>query len=450
MRKFAIIIACLFFSFSVSAQDAGNQEAMIKYNLFKGDYKSKNYESAYENWIWCLDNAPKLSVNIYKLGATIAKHRLKNATEADKPAAIALVERVYDQRIKNYPQDLAKVYSDYATFMVENGYEEDKVYAALQKSYEADPSKMGIKSMFRFFKMLTERNKDENVQFIFDTYDVLVKGVESKLNYYAAKLDKYHKKEDAGNVLSSKEQKMVKAYENNSKAMGQVVGGLDKIITDLSTCERLIPLYTKDFEANKTNSPWLKSAVNMMYKKECTDDPLYDKLVETYVNVDGSPEAYVFYAGMLMKNNEMNKAQEYFLKAVGQETDAFKKAKYLYKIASIMEKKGRKSEARKYALQAIKNQRSMGKAYLLIARMYASSANDCGASEFEKRMVYVAALDMARNAAAVDPVLRKKAEKYVTSYKASAPDKKAIFTEGVQSGSPYKIGCWIGVTVKIP
>ncbi len=450
MKKFAIIIACLLFSFSVSAQDTGNQEAMIKYNLFKGDYKSKNYESAYENWIWCLDNSPKLSVNIYKLGTTIAKHRLKNASDADKPAAVALVERVYEQRIKNYPQDLAKVYSDYATFMVDNKYDNEKVFATLKKSYDVDPSKMGVKSMFRFFKMLTERNKDTNVQFIFDTYDVLVKGVESKLNYYATKLDKYHKKEDAGNVLSSKEQKLVKAYENNTKAMGQVVGGLDKIITDLSTCERLIPLYTEDYEANKSNAAWLKSAVNMMYKKECTEDALYDKLVETYVNVDGSPEAYVFYAGMLMKNNEMTKAQEYFLKAVGEETDAFKKAKYLFKIASIMEKKGRKSEARKYALQAINNQRSMGKAYLLIARMYASSANSCGTSEFQKRMVYVAALDMARKAAAVDPIHRSKAEKYIKSYKASAPDKKAIFTEGVQSGAPYKVGCWIGVTVKIP
>ena len=92
----------------------------------------------------------------------------------------------------------------------------------------------------------------------------------------------------------------------------------------------------------------------------------------------------------------------------------------------------------------------MGEAYLLIANLYASSANSCGKSEFEKRMVYVAAQQMAQKAADVDPVNRSRALKYVKSYKASAPDKKAIFTEGLASGSPYKIGCWIGITVKIP
>ena len=451
MRKLGFLIVCLLFSYSVvSAQEPVNQEAMIKYNLFKGDYKSKNYEAAYENWLWCLDNAPKLSVNIYKLGITIAKDRLKKASEADKPAAIALVQRVYDQRILHYPKDLAKVYSDYASFMVANNFSSEEIFATLKKSYDIDPSKMGVKSMYRFFQMVTEQNKDDNVQFIFDTYDVLVKGVENKLNYYSTKLDKYSAKEEAGNVLSSKEKSLKKAYENNSRAMAQVVVGLDKTIMDLSTCDRLIPLYTKDMPANVGNAAWLKSAVNMMYKKKCTEDPLYDKLVEAYVAAEPSPEASVFYAGMLVKNNNIEKAKEYFWKAVEQEQDPFKKAGYLYKIAQILKKNGHKDKARKAALEAIKNKRSMGEAYLLIASLYASSANSCGSSEFEKRMVYVAALDMAKTAAAVDPVNRKRAEKYIKSYKASAPGKKAIFTEGLESGSPHKIGCWIGVTVKIP
>jgi hypothetical protein len=115
-----------------------------------------------------------------------------------------------------------------------------------------------------------------------------------------------------------------------------------------------------------------------------------------------------------------------------------------------MKKKGRKAESRSYAYKAIKNKRSMGKAYLLIASLYASSANSCGKSEFEKKMVYVAALDMARIAQKVDPANARTAKKYVKSYQSSVPSKKLIFTEGVASGSPFKIGCWIGETVKIP
>lgn len=450
MKKAILIIACLFFGYNVVSAQAPSQEAMIKYNLFKGDYKSKNYEAAYENWIWCLDSVPTLSVNIYKLGITIAKDRYKKAAEADKPEAIALVRRVYEQRIELFPKDLAKVYSDYADFLILAKQPDQEVYETLKKAYAVDPSKMGVKSIFRYFQYVTDEHKENNVQYIFDTYDQIVKAVDKKLNYYATKLDGYSAKEEQGNILSSKEKSLKKAYENNSRAVGQVVHGLDKIINDLSTCERLIPLYTADFEANKGNGPWLKSAVNMMYKKKCTEDPLYDKLVEAYVTAEPSPEASVFYAGILVKKNDMNKAREYFLKAVDQESDPFKKANYEYKIAQILRKKGLKSKARTAALQAIKHKRSMGEAYLLIANLYASSANSCGKSEFEKRMVYVAAQQMAQKAADVDPVNRSRALKYVKSYKASAPDKKAIFTEGLASGSPYKIGCWIGITVKIP
>lgn len=451
MKKIIYTLLCFVLICNMTfAQEKASEKAMIKYNLFKGDYKSKNYESAYENWIWCLDSVPKLSVNIYKLGIGIAKDRFKKATKDNKQEAIDLVRRVYDQRIEYYPKDLAKVYSDYADFLILAKQSDTEVYETLKKAYAVDPSKMGVKSIYRYFQYVTDEHKENNVQYIFDTYDQIVKAVDKKLNYYATKLDGYSEKEEQGLVLSSKEKKNKRVYENNSKAVGQVVNGLDKIINDLSTCERLIPLYTADFEENKGNGPWLKSAVNMMYKKKCTEDPLYDKLVEAYVAAEPSPEASVFYAGILIKKNDMNKAREYFLKAIDQESDPFKKAKYLYKNAQILSKKGLKVKARDSALRAIKFKRSMGEAYLLIANLYAKSANTCGKSEFEKRMVYVAAQQMAQRGANADPIQRFKALKYVKSYKASAPDKKAIFTEGLASGSDYKIGCWIGVTVKIP
>jgi tetratricopeptide (TPR) repeat protein len=450
MKKLVTIAAFLFLTFSATTAQEVNQEAMIKYNLFKGDYKSKNYEAAYENWLWCMDNSPKLSVNIYKLGIAIAKDRLKKASAEDKPAAIALVRRVFDQRIQHYPRNLAKLYSDYADFIHDNGSTDEEVLVMLEKAYQIDPSKMGVKSIYRYFRFVTNKNKDGNVQVIFDTYDVLLQAVKDKLNYYATKLDAYSAKEEKGNALTPKQKKLKRAYENNSKAIGKVEGGLDKMIIDLSTCERLIPLYSSEFEANKSNAAWLKSSVSRMYKKECTEDPLYDQLVEAYVAAEPSPEASVFYAGILLKNNQFDKAKEYFEQAVAQETDVFKRAGYLYKIAQIMKKKGRKSEARSYAYKAIQNKRSMGEAYLLIASLYASSANSCGNSEFEKKMVYVAALNLANKAANVDPTHRRIAGKYSKSYQSSVPSKKLIFTEGLTSGDSFRIGCWIGETVKIP
>ena len=171
MKKILLIVTGLLFSIGIAnAQDGEvNQEAMVKYNLFKGDYKSKNYEAAYENWLWCLDNSPTLSINIYKLGIKIAEHRFEKAAEADKPAAIALVRRVYDQRIKLYPDDLANVYSDYGDFLSDIKSSDDEVLKYYQLAYQTDATKMGVKSIYRFFELTTKMNKDTNVQLIFDT-----------------------------------------------------------------------------------------------------------------------------------------------------------------------------------------------------------------------------------------------------------------------------------------
>ena len=141
---------------------------------------------------------------------------------------------------------------------------------------------------------------------------------------------------------------------------------------------------------------------------------------------------------------------EYYKQAVDQEPDAMKKAKNLYKIAQLLEKKGQKSQARTYANQAIENNPNLGNAYLLIARLYASSANSCGEDEFEKKMVYVAALNKAYRAKTVDPSISDRADSYIKSYNASKPSSTVIFTANKTPGSSYRIGCWIGETVTIP
>ena len=65
-------------------------------------------------------------------------------------------------------------------------------------------------------------------------------------------------------------------------------------------------------------------------------------------------------------------------------------------------------------------------------------------------MVYVAALNKARKAKAVDPSISSKANKHIRNYKGNQPSKKLIFTMGIKPGTPHKIKCWIGETVKIP
>jgi tetratricopeptide (TPR) repeat protein len=451
MKKRIILLANIFLFLgltTVSAQ-ATQQECTIKYNLFKGDYQSKKYDAAYTNWIYLMDNCPTLSVNIYKYGENLAEIRYKDATNKDEAAA--LVKRVYTQRLENFPkEDPAKVHSDYATFLIKNNLgSDDEIFVLLEKAYTIDPTRMGVKNMYRYFQGVTDKNKDTNPQLVFDTYDDVLESVAEKLEDYAKKLKPLLDKQEAGQELDKKEKRRLRAYTINSKALGQVEGGLDNIVEVLSTCDRLIPLYSRDFEANKTNAKWLRRAVSRMYNKECTEDPLFEKIALAYAEADPSADAYSFIAGIMARNGDEAGAEEMRMKAFQLETDPLKRANYKLKFAQNAKNKGQLSKARQLAREALQLNPNLGKAYLFIASMYASSVNNCGSDEFEKRMTYVAAYNQARRAAAVDPSIGVTAGKFLSNYKANFPSKKVIFTKGVKEGDSFTVKCWINETVKV-
>ncbi|MFY7672637.1 hypothetical protein ACOSP6_16260 [Tenacibaculum sp. MEBiC06402] len=430
------LLTGLFLFAAVGLNAQASQECNIKYNLFKGDVNTKKYEQSKENLNYLMTNCPKLSVNIYKYGAKAA-NKTKDAE---------LYKKVYETRLANFPsKGAAKAHSDYATFLSDNNLaSEEEIFNILQKAYKISPQDMGVKNIFKYFKGIVNRHKDTDPQKVFDTYDDVMESVEEKLDDYNKKISKLLAKDSLG-TIDAKGKRLLKAYSINSKALGLVEGGLDADISAIATCERLIPIYSRDYEANKTNGVWLKRAVSRMYNKECQTDPLFEKLAKSYADVTQSADAFNFVAGVLDNNGDSKGAAAMRKKAFDLETDPTKKARL-----KLREAQGTRnsSKARALAYQALKYNPNMGKAYLFIASLYAKSANSCGNDEFEKRMVYVAALNKAQKAQRVDP--GSGAGRYIRSYQKNIPSKKLIFTKGVAGGSAHKIGCWIGETVRVP
>jgi hypothetical protein len=91
----------------------------------------------------------------------------------------------------------------------------------------------------------------------------------------------------------------------------------------------------------------------------------------------------------------------------------------------------------------------MGRAHLLIASLYASSANDCGDNQFNKRAIYWLAADIARKAGRVDASIKKLATRTAQSYMGRAPSKTDIFSEA-NEGSKITFNCWVGASVTVP
>lgn len=186
-----------------------------------------------------------------------------------------------------------------------------------------------------------------------------------------------------------------------------------------------------------------------MFNKECTDDPMFQKLFEAQLALDPSADAYVYGGTLKMKNGDTQGALADFDKALSLETDNVKKSNIAYKVAVINKRKGSKSTARSYAQKAIDFNPSNGRAYLLIANLYATSANDCGSTPFEKRAMYWKAAEMARQAGRVNPSLSESASQSATSYASKAPTKEMIFNSGM-AGKTVSFSCWVGGSVKVP
>lgn len=445
-----VTILFLLAGLTTFAQDkygANPEDCKMNLSLFHESVKAKNFEEAYIPWKSCYDNCPKASVYIYTDGLKIAMNKIKKGDET----GVALVNEIYEKRVAFYPKRLGKVYSDWAKFLMSQKASDDAVFEKLNLAFKSNPSGMSPKNIFRFFKFVTEKNKDSNVQYIFDTMDDVNDAVEIKVNKLTKEYTILSKKIEDGEDLSKKDAKRVKTrfFEINLDGLGKIESGLNSMVDDLMTCERLVPLYTKNFEANKTNIKWLKRATRKLKTKGCDSDPLFVQIIESWADAEESVEVYKYLESQYRKQGRIAEAKELGLKIFNMGTP-MDKAQFLYSQANDLSKSGKYSQARSKAREALKYQPSFGKSYLLIARMYKKSANRVGTDELSKKMVYVAAVNKVRQAMRVNPSLASTCRRYIKSYSANFPSKALLFNKTKKSGESYTVGGWIGETVRIP
>ncbi|WP_340077677.1 hypothetical protein [Leptobacterium sp. I13] len=441
----------IFSGINVQAQNA---ECTTNLSIFAEHVKVKNYDAAYEPWKKVKDDCPDLHVATYIYGERILKDKIKKSSGSDKETNVNMLLSLYDDGYKYFPSKfkLADVLSDKALLMYDEKIGSDEeIYELLNKAFTEDRANFkNPKALYLYFSSLVNLHNagKKDLQVVFDTYDNVTERIEEEKADLSQTIDKLVPKEETG-TLTSKEKKALERSQVNSESYDKIAGSIDGKLGVLADCENLIPLYEKNFEAKKGEAIWLKRAAGRMDAKECTDSPLFVKLVEALHQLEPSASS-AYYLGILNdKKGNSSEAIKYYNESVELETDNYKKAKTLYKIAYKYEKRGQKSTARNYAQKAIQYQPSNGNAYLLIARLYANSANDCGATPFEKRAIYWKAAEMARKAGRVDPSVKSIADKTANSYSQRAPSKQDIFSAAM-GGKTIKFNCWVGGSVTVP
>lgn len=432
-----------------------NEDCTVNLSLFAEAAKVENYEAAYPYLKTLREDCASFHLSIYQYGERLFKHRIENAAEDQKMAEFNEYKSLGRERLQHFPDSKKEgaMLADFAQVMFENKIgTAQQQFDAFDDAYKKDKENFtSPRSLYTYFSLAVDLYSAEqkDIQEVFDLYDEMILKIEQEENSLAARITPLIEKQDEGVELSQSEEKLMGAVETNLRAYSQVKGSVIGKLGILADCDNLIPLYERDFEEKKGDVNWLQSAAGRLSAKEC-EDPLFFKLVQELHNLNPSSRS-AYYLGQLAEADGKPKvALDYFIQSAELETDDNRKANVYYKLAENYRKSGSLTNARTFYRRAIDARPSFGRAYLQIASMISSSANNCGDSVFERRAVNWIAADLARTAARVDPSVATNANAAANSYMQRAPSRADIFQEGMQ-GKRVNFGkCWVGGSVTVP
>ena len=455
MKRFLGLLMLLL---SLNTFSQANEEDINALSIFSEYVKAKNYDAAFEPWMELRERSPKFNSAIYVYGERILKHKIKNSSSEEKVTYLNDLLKLWQEKREHFPSKtpLGDILAKSAQLQYDHkndlGLSSSEIYSNFDKAYNEDLSSFkNPKNLYTYFKLLVQLY-DENLKStedLFTKYDEISEKVEKEIKNYTNMVNKFVSNSDEEVSISSKDQRRVKSYNSFLKAYDQISKGMEKDLGDRGNCDNLIPLYENNFDANQNDGKWLSRAMNRLYGKECDGSQLFVKIVQKKNELEPNASTAYYLGTIKDKQGNSSEALTFYNQAIELETDSYEKAKILFRIATNFRKNGLFSRARSYYMQALGFNPSMGRSYLAIAQMYASSAKNCGADNFSQRAVYWLASKEAQKASRVDGTLKSAANKSYKNYEAKAPQKSEIFSSG-REGEVIQIACWINRSVKVP
>lgn len=432
MKKLKIVIiaaAALSMSFSANAQSKWGDtpedsiNCISNVSLYQEYYKQKNYVECYGPWKEILRYCPRYSKTPYQRGATIMKAMINEAkTPEERMGYIEELMNSYDQRIKYFGEEAevkamkAQMLSTLCPDSVE------RIFNIYSEAIKAGAEQLDENYVTLFFKATVDY---VNAGFgdptlVIDNYDIaseLLEDIRDKVVDDSAKVAK------------------ISGYINNVEA----------VFSPFASCDQLVIIYQKKFDADPKNIDLLKKITNIMYKKGCTDNPLFFAATENLYELEPSPSTALQMSAMCYGKKQYGKAIEYCQDAV----KSLDNKKDIYKAYLIMGLsyfgQNSYSAARNALMKAAETDRTKGEPYLQLAQVYAHSSRSID-DGMGGRSAYWAAVDEARHAKQVEPTeeVTKAADRLIGTYSAYFPKKNDAFMLDLIDGHGYVVPGWIG------
>ena len=399
--------------------------------------KTNNFQDAYTPWKAVFDETPWAQVGTYTNGAKILRALIAAEKDGAKQKEyFNLLMKVHDQRIQ---------YLDKLNTLSRTKSSKGDIMGTKAHDYLS----MGGQDMNAAYEMFAEAVASEKHNL---PYYVLMEFVD--VSARKTKTDAAHKEQLVQDYIAAsgyanealKAAKKESAKKNYQTAKDNIDAYF--INSGVATCDNLQEIYAPKVEENKGNIEYLKSVITVMQKLGCKESEAYFAASE-YAHAIEPTAATAFGCGaMYYKKGDIDKSIQYFDNAIELEQDPIQKADYCYTTAQILFGNKQLSKAKQYARKAIESNGASGKAYILIAQMYAASPNWSDEAALNK-CTFFAAIDKLQKAKSVDPSCAEEADKLIRSYAAYTPKDEDLFFIGLKKGNAVTIGGWIGETTTI-
>lgn len=437
MKRHAVMILLLVGMIAGSSytnaqeQKMDSMECLKNYSLYKEALKKKMYDYSIEAWRIMFDQCPDVTIRLYADGVDIYKHYIKKEKDAvRKQALVDTLMLIYDQRIKyfgshpKYPEAwvLGRKGLDIVTYRRSDVEALKQAVSYFEISHNSLGNKMEPMVAVNWLQATNALMKEGE------------KVPQDVLNVYL----------NVDEVLAAQiaKQRNPKRIAMLNKANNSCVEIVTQ--TGFDDCAALEGALSDKFLIVQDDPEGLSRLLKLLDSFDCTSSELYAKAAEQNYKLNPNAEASYLLAKYFIKQNQFDKAKEYYLKTISQADNEDLQAKCFYELAVVTFSHYKNSpEARKYAQNALQKKNSWGKPHILIGNIYAQESAKYGDNDFEHQAVYWVAIDRFKKAKAVDPGCQQEADKQINLYSQYLPDKETGFFHGIQEGDMYTVGSWI-------
>lgn len=427
--KIALIATILtVMSFSANAQSKYGDTpddsiaCISNVSLYQEFYKQKAYTDAYGPWRQVMQHCPRFSKAIYQKGVTIMKAMINQATPEERDAYIDELMAVYDQRIQYFGEEAEVKAMKAQTLSTLRPNNVKDVYEIYADAVRAGAENLDENYVTLYFKATVDyvRAGYADPTLVIDNYDIASELLE--------------------NILEKVADDTVKVQK-----IATYINSVESAFSPYASCDQLVEIYQKKFDADPKNADLLRKITNIMQKKGCTENNLFFAAAENLYAVDPTPAAALMMGNMCVGKKQFGKAVEYAQDAVKSLTD--KKDLYRAYLCLGTAYTGQNSygAARNAFLKAAEIDRTKGEPYLRIAVAYASGSRSID-DGMGGRSAYWAAVDELRHAKSVEPteIMIRQCDKLIGQYAGYFPKKNDAFMLDLIDGHSYVVPGWIG------